>query len=47
MASADFCSVTFVVANPRAVDLALGSGGNSLPFEMALSPAPLATPTAR
>jgi hypothetical protein len=41
--SADFYPVTPGVAAGRAVREALGSGRDSIPFEMALSPAPMAS----
>ncbi|MCP5198166.1 MAG: hypothetical protein H6974_15530 [Gammaproteobacteria bacterium] len=43
MPSADFCPVTPSVAARRAARVTLGSGGDSSPFGLALSPAPLAT----
>ena len=43
MPSADFCPVTPEVAVRRAARVAVGSGGDSSPFGMARSPAPLAT----
>ena len=41
--SADFCPVTPDVAARRAARGTVGSGGDSIPFEMALSPAPMAS----
>jgi hypothetical protein len=43
MPSADFCPVTSDVTARCAAWIALGSGGHSIAFAMALSPAPLAT----
>ena len=42
MASADFCPITTRVTTRRAAWIAVGSGGQSTPFEMGLSPAPVA-----
>jgi len=43
MASADFCPVTPDVAARRAARIAVGSGGDSSAFALALRPVPLAT----
>jgi hypothetical protein len=43
MASADFCPITPGVTAVRAARVSVGSGGHSIPFEMALNPAPVAT----
>ena len=43
MPSADFCPDTPSVAARRAARVAVGSGGDSSPFGLALKPAPLAT----
>lgn len=43
MASADFCPITPDVAARRAARVAVGSGGESRAFALALSPAPVAT----
>ncbi len=47
MPSADFCPITRDVAAVRAARVAVGSGGVSSPFGLALSPAPLATTAPR
>jgi hypothetical protein len=39
---ADFCPLTPCVATWCAAFIAVGFGGNSIPFEMALSPTPIA-----
>jgi hypothetical protein len=43
MPSADFCLITPSVTARRAARVAVGSGGNSSAFALALSPAPIAT----
>jgi len=43
MPSADFCLITPGVTAKRAARVAVGSGGDSNPFGLALRPAPMAT----
>ena len=42
MASADSCPITSRIAPGRAARAAVGSGGLSRPFDLSLSPAPVA-----